>query len=102
MASPICLRLLAQAVRLAASRTFCNAGNNRANSKPRRASTSRSSNSVKALRSWPDFLLISPPSRVEPQLEQIRDLAIGQRFESLSAPWFCQQKNGASYVTVRE
>src|SRR5260370_16290277 len=58
MANPNCLRLLAQDVRLAASRIFCTAGNNKARSNPKRARTVSSSNKVKPPRFWRDPLLI--------------------------------------------
>src|SRR5438132_10069617 len=50
MARPICLRLLAQEVRLAASRTFCTAGSTSTMRTPMMAMTTRSSTSVKPIR----------------------------------------------------
>src|SRR5262249_12440078 len=49
MARPICLRLLEQDMRLAASRTFCTAGKSRPMSTAMMAMTTSSSISVKAL-----------------------------------------------------
>src|ERR1700730_18383842 len=61
MARPICLRLFLQLVRLAASRTFCTAGSNKAIKTPMMAMTTSNSMRVKpTLRARAEIMIISP------------------------------------------
>src|SRR5205823_4619567 len=76
IARPICLRLLAQLMRLAASRAFCTAGNNIPINTEMMAMTTNSSISVNALRADMTCLLTCDRSRAKRTCEQPADVEL--------------------------
>src|SRR5437588_8896972 len=74
---PICRRLLLHCARLAASRTFCTAGNSRPMSTARMAITTKSSIRVKAQRGFMDVLAWVSLERHQ-EREQVVQLLDGQ------------------------